>query len=79
MCLACFSAQINLLLPIIITTVCAKWMGDLLNDGLYHTALANKRVPFLESETHRRWELLTASDVMAAPVTTLSTRQNVGA
>ena len=31
--------QVKLLLPIIITTVVSKWIGDSFNHGLYHTAL----------------------------------------
>ena len=72
------TGAVNSLLPIIVTTVCAKWVGDQLNHGLYHTALANKRVPFIEASSHRRWELLTAADVMARPVVALDLSQSVG-
>ena len=71
------TGAVNNLLPIIVTTVCAKWMGDQLNHGLYHTALASKRIPFMESGTRRSWELLTAADAMAAPVVCLRVEQPV--
>jgi H+/Cl- antiporter ClcA len=41
------TGAVQQLLPIILTTVVAKWVGDLFNDGLNTTALAIKRIPFL--------------------------------
>eukprot|EP01043_Picozoa_sp_COSAG02_P017671 COSAG02_NODE_806_length_16963_cov_20.149312_4_plen_1025_part_00 len=52
------------LLPIILTTVVSKWVGDFCNNGLYHTALELKRIPFLESDVRRANRGKTAQDVM---------------
>ena len=52
------------LLPIILTTVVSKWVGDAFNQGLYHTALELKHIPFLEPEVRRANRTKTAHDVM---------------
>ena len=44
------TGKVDYLLPIIFTTVCAKWVGDKLNDGIYHTMHRVKGIPFLENE-----------------------------
>ena len=59
------TGKIDYLLPIILTTVCAKWVGDKLNDGFYHTALHIKGIPFLSDEGLRGLQNLSARDVMA--------------
>eukprot|EP01050_Picozoa_sp_SAG11_P013007 SAG11_NODE_1489_length_4814_cov_2.132131_2_plen_491_part_00 len=43
------TGKVDYLLPIILTTICAKWAGDRLNHGIYHTVLAVKRIPFLQN------------------------------
>eukprot|EP01044_Picomonas_judraskeda_P013024 COSAG03_NODE_1926_length_3349_cov_16.360308_4_plen_63_part_00 len=46
--LPCYcTGKVDYLLPIIFTTVCAKWVGDKLNEGIYHTLHAVKGIPFL--------------------------------
>ena len=59
------TGKIDYLLPIILTTVCAKWVGDKLNDGFYHTALRIKGIPFLDSEHTRGLQHITAKDMMS--------------
>ena len=46
--------RIDYLLPIILTTIVSKWLGDQINEGLYHTALHLKGMPFLDTEGNRR-------------------------
>merc|ERR1712023_220344 len=58
------TGKIDYLLPIIFTTVCAKWVGDHLNDGIYHTAMHAKKIPFLENEPTNVLKDKLASDVM---------------
>jgi CBS domain-containing protein len=60
------TGKIDYLLPIILTTVCAKWVGDKLNDGFYHTALHIKGIPFLDNDGMRGLQSLTANDIMSA-------------
>lgn len=58
------TGKVDYLLPIIFTTVCAKWVGDHLNDGIYHTALHVKGIPFLENEPARGLRNKSAQDLM---------------
>ena len=46
------------------TTVVSKWVGDSFNEGLYHTALELKHIPFLELQERRRNRNKSAQDVM---------------
>lgn len=41
----------------------AKWVGDFFNLGLYNTYIKLKKTPFLEWESHRKCDTLTAEDV----------------
>jgi chloride channel 7 len=58
------TGKIDYLLPIIFTTVCAKWVGDHLNDGIYHTAMHVKKIPFLENEPTHALKHKAARDIM---------------
>jgi len=70
------TGKVDYLLPIIITTVCAKWVGDRFNQGLYHTTLELKGVPFLgrleDLENSRVYTSeTTAADIMSSDVVCL--------
>ena len=58
------TGAVTQLMPIILTTVVSKWVGDAFNHGLYHTALELKKIPFLETEERRKNRHKTAQDVM---------------
>jgi hypothetical protein len=58
------TGAVKQLMPIILTTVVSKWVGDTFNDGLYHTALELKHIPFLEPTERRRNRNKSAQDVM---------------
>jgi hypothetical protein len=62
------TGAVKQLLPIILTTVVAKWVGDVFNLGLYQTALDIKRIPFLAPAEHRQARLLAARDVMSPAI-----------
>ena len=57
------TGKVDYLLPIIVTVVCAKWVGDRLSPhgGLYHLGLSLKGIPFLDSECPR-WMMSTRAD-----------------
>lgn len=67
------TGKVDYLLPIIFTTVCAKWVGDKLNDGIYHTLHVVKGIPFLENEPSKRLQQLTAQDLMHSDPVCLQT------
>jgi hypothetical protein len=58
------TGAVKQLMPIILTTVVSKWVGDSFNEGLYHTALELKHIPFLEPQERRRNRNKSAQDVM---------------
>jgi hypothetical protein len=67
------TGKVDYLLPIIFTTVCAKWVGDKLNDGIYHTMHHVKGIPFLENEPAKGLRQLAAQDLMHADPVCLRT------
>ncbi|KAL5258782.1 hypothetical protein ACHWQZ_G009291 [Mnemiopsis leidyi] len=67
--------DIQFLLPIMVTIMVSKWVGDLLTHSFYHALLEVKCIPFLDSEpfiTHNKepvsLELFKAGDAMSSPV-----------
>jgi CBS domain-containing protein len=71
------TGKVDYLLPIILTTVCAKWVGDHLNEGFYHNALHIKGIPFLDNEPTRAMNTLTAENIMSRNVKVLHERSTV--
>ena len=65
------TGQTELLLPIIVTSVCARTVGNFLNIGLYELAMEMKGVPFLENHLHRKYYIMKVSDVMRTDVVSL--------
>jgi len=44
--------DIEFLLPVMVTVMVAKWVGDLCTRSLYHSQLDLKCIPHLSSEPH---------------------------
>ncbi|XP_047995343.1 H(+)/Cl(-) exchange transporter 7 [Leguminivora glycinivorella] len=72
------TGQISNALPIIITLVVAKWVGDFFNEGIYDIHIQLAGVPFLPWEPPPLAHNVYASEVMSHPVFTLRTIENVG-
>ena len=51
-------------LPLLLTLMIAKWVGDLFNEGLYDIHIELKEVPFLGWDSSDLMDKLHASDVM---------------
>jgi chloride channel 7 len=58
------TGNVHYLLPIILTTMIAKWVGDKINPSVYDIALELKHVPFLEPETTHRMDTMFVEDLM---------------
>uniref|UniRef100_H2Z663 Chloride channel protein n=1 Tax=Ciona savignyi TaxID=51511 RepID=H2Z663_CIOSA len=56
--------EISLSLPIMVTLMVAKWIGDIANHGLYDIHIFLKSVPLLEWEVPSIAKSLTAIDIM---------------
>jgi H+/Cl- antiporter ClcA len=63
--------QVQFLLPIICTTVFARYVGNWFNEGLYEVALHVKHLPFLESISEKKLIRFQVKDIMSAPVRVL--------
>ncbi|XP_028161745.1 H(+)/Cl(-) exchange transporter 7 [Ostrinia furnacalis] len=72
------TGQISNALPIIITLVVAKWIGDFFNEGIYDIHIQLAAVPLLPWEPPPLTHNIYASEVMSHPVFTLRTVENVG-
>jgi CBS domain-containing protein len=58
-------------LPIMVTVMFAKWVGDIFNEGLYDIHIHLKHVPFLEPYPEGEMDAIRACDVMNKRVETL--------
>jgi len=66
-------------LPIFLTTVAAKWIGDTFNKGIYDIHIDLKHVPLLEQRPEKQMLALQASDFMTPAVVTVDVDMNVEA
>ena len=66
------TANVHFLLPIVVTTVTAKFVGNLFgHEGVYEIGLRRKKLRFLPHEPHWMMDLCTAGDAMTHPVVSL--------
>ena len=72
------SGNITFGLPIMITLMVAKWVGDLFTEGLYDIHIQLASVPFLNWEPPTQSSTIYASEVMSTPVTTFRATEKVG-
>lgn len=72
------TADLQFGLPIMLTLMTARWVGNVFNEGLYdiHVRLAGR--PFLEEGTPRETEFLYAVDIMSRPAVVLRQVERVG-
>lgn len=61
------TGNISFALPLIITLISAKWMGDCINEGIYDTLISISKVPMLPWNVNRKIQLLKASKIMNTP------------
>eukprot|EP00003_Mantamonas_plastica_P011824 TRINITY_DN2177_c0_g1_i2.p1 TRINITY_DN2177_c0_g1~~TRINITY_DN2177_c0_g1_i2.p1 ORF type:complete len:431 (+),score=130.18 TRINITY_DN2177_c0_g1_i2:384-1676(+) len=64
--------DIRYLLPLMLTIMVAKWVGDLFNLGIYDIHIEIKHIPFLEFFAPQTMHILRAEDVMSKNVVTLT-------
>ena len=61
------TGNVHMLLPIVATTVVARFVGNLVSRGFYEVALQSKKIPFLEKHVPRSFDRKLVSDVMSVP------------
>lgn len=64
------TGQIQFLLPVIIVVMTATWVGNCINDGVYHVMIHNKHIPLLEPEC-KGHHIVKASNIMSSPAVCL--------
>ncbi|KAJ6218155.1 hypothetical protein RDWZM_009312 [Blomia tropicalis] len=65
-------------LPIMMTLIMAKWVGDLFIEGIYDIHIELAKVPFMNWEPPSDSSRIYSSQVMNSPVVTLKTTETVG-
>ena len=63
--------DLHFILPIMLTAMTAKWVGDYFTHPLYDLLIGAQRIPFLESECTPAFNILTAHDVMSRNIVIL--------
>lgn len=57
--------QVSYGLPIMVTVMVAKWVGDMFTHGIHHIGINLKKLPFLDRDIPENFDKLTAEDVMS--------------
>jgi len=70
--------DVQYLMPVMMTVMISKWVGDLFNISLYDIHVELLCIPFVESTPPQRHTLMTAADVMVSPVVAFRTTEKVG-
>eukprot|EP00731_Ephydatia_muelleri_P014855 Em0008g575a len=63
--------QVSFGLPIMVTVMVAKWVGDLFSDGIHNIGISLKKLPYLNREIPEKFDKLTAEDIMSSRVSYL--------
>ncbi|XP_034241904.1 H(+)/Cl(-) exchange transporter 7 isoform X2 [Thrips palmi] len=64
-------------LPLMLTLICAKWMGDFFNEGIYDIHIMLAGVPLLSWDPPPLSHDIYASEIMSHPVVVLRTTERV--
>jgi len=65
-------------LPIMLVIMCAKWVGDWFNKGIYDMAIEAKHIPFLEDKPPKQMEHLQIHTIMSKSLYTLNPVETLG-
>ena len=72
------TGQTNLLLPIIITSLFARIVGNCFNTGLYDTSMHMEAIPFLSTESPAKDSVLRVGNIMSDDVVAIKPVASVG-
>jgi len=65
-------------IPIMLSLIIAKWMGDFFNPGIYDLHIEIMGIPLLPWTPPEMTNTVTASEVMSTPVVCFRTMENIG-
>jgi chloride channel 7 len=70
------TGQVKVLIPVIITVVVARYVGDqIIKEGLYEAAMELNHYPFLEHEEKKRYDVYQVSHIMSTSPCVLGPRE----
>ena len=70
------TGQVKTLIPVIITVVIARYVGDLVSqDGLYEAAMKIANYPFLHHDDLKNYDIIEVNRIMSSPVVTVGPRE----
>lgn len=71
------TGNISFGLPLAITLISAKWMGDYFNDGIYDTQIHVANVPMLPWTLKKEIQSFKASEIMHSPTQCICVNENI--
>ena len=71
------TGETKFLIPIVVTTVVAKWVGDNFNEGVYEIGMEIQGLPYLEHHVRRRYDRHKVGEVMSRGVVCLRESEEV--
>lgn len=71
------TGNITFALPLAITLISAKWMGDYFNDGIYDTQIHVAKVPLLPWILKPEIQSFKSSEIMNSPVICVCIKEKV--
>jgi len=72
------TGKTEILIPVIITVVVAKIVGDLFTEGLYEISIELKQLPYLEHKAKGEYDIYTAAEIMTSPPETIAAEEKAG-
>ncbi|KAL5491616.1 hypothetical protein EMCRGX_G016934 [Ephydatia muelleri] len=70
--------QVTYGVPIMVSVMVAKWVGDIFNEGIYDISIRLKKIPYMEWESPEQMDRLSAEDVMSKDLKYLPLISQVG-
>lgn len=70
------TGNITFALPLIVTLISAKWVGDYFNEGIYDSHILLSKVPILPWSVPYTFNLMSAAQIMSQPVVCIKMKQN---
>ena len=72
------TGQTKTLIPVVITVVVARYVGDLFGHGIYHVAMEMKGYPYLDHHVRTELTMFRSEEIMSRNVKTLHRVETVG-
>lgn len=71
------TGKIEVLIPLIVTVIVARYVGDLFNEGIYHIGMHLKGYPYRDLYVKSGYDIVDVTHIMTTPVVTLKEIETV--